>query len=218
MSTSFTKTPRTRLKRNPGRGVYDRETVFDILDAGFMCHVAYTIDGAPLVTPTAYWREGETVYWHGAAAATSLKAQASGIPVCFSVAHLDGLVMARSAFHHSVNFRSVTAYGDAEVIEDPAEKNRQLELFMERIAPGRWEEVRPPTPRELRLTTVMALRLEEVVAKVRAGDPKDDVPDYALPVWAGVIPIERKAGKPVDDGALAEGIKPRANLRKMKID
>ncbi len=215
---AFPRTKRTRLKRTPGRGSYDRQLAFEILDAGLLCHVAYTIDGSPFVTPTSYWREDDYVYWHGAAAATSLKAQAEGIPVCFSVSHLDGLVMARSGFHHSLNYRSVIAYGDAELVTDANEKLRQLELFMERIAPGRWDELRPTTARELRLTKVMQLKLEEVVVKVRTGDPVDDEDDYALPVWAGVIPIERKVGKPVDDARLAKTIKPKSNLKKIRID
>lgn len=201
----FRKQQRNRLKRSPARGSYDRETVFDILDSGILCHVGYYIDAAPYVTPTCYWREDDQVYWHGAAAGTMLKHEKNGVPVCFTVSHLDGIVMARSAFHHSINYRSVMAFGNCEVVANPAEKNRQLERFMERIAPGRWAEVRPPSARELRLTTVMRLQLDEVVAKTRAGSPIDDEADYALPVWAGVLPIHTQPATMVDDSRLAPG-------------
>lgn len=214
----YRRTDRTTLKRKPGVAQYDKADIHEILDAGFMCHVAYQVDDSPYVTSTAYWREGDYVYWHGSGAGRMLQAQKDGIPVCFSVAHLDGLVMARSAFHHSVNYRSVTAFGVTELVEGADEKRRQLELFMERIAPGRWDEVREPSARELRLTTIVRLELDEVVAKCRAGDPVDDEADYSLPVWAGVVPIEREVRPLVDDSRLAEGIEAPGNLSKVRID
>lgn len=199
---AFEPTERTRLRRSPARGSYDRDTVYAILDAGLVCQIGYNVGGQPYVTTTAYWREGEHVYWHGSAASRMLKQQSERVPVCFTVAHLDGLVMARSAFHHSVNYRSVTAFGVSEPVVDEVEKRRQLQLFMERIAPGRWTEVREPTRRELRLTTLMSLKLEDVVAKTRSGPPIDDEADYALPVWAGVLPVRRTLGPPVPDPRL----------------
>jgi hypothetical protein len=216
--THFQPTERTRVKRNPGRGAYDRDTVYAILDAGVLCHVGYAIDGHPYVTSTAYWREGDCVYWHGSAASRMLRRQAEGVPVCFTVAHFDGVVMARSAFHHSMNYRSVTAYGRSEPILDEGEKRRQLWLFMERLAPGRWDAVREPTERELRLTTLMSLKLEEVVAKTRSGPPVDDEADYALPVWAGVVPLARTTGEPIPDERLPSAVATPGNLKGLRID
>jgi uncharacterized protein len=214
----FKPTDRTRIKRNPARGSYDPDTVHAILDAGLVCHVGYAIDSRPYVTTTAYWREGDRVYWHGSAASRMLSRQSERVPVCFTVAHLDGLVMARSAFHHSVNYRSVTAFGLSEPILDEDEKRRQLRLFMERIAPGRWAEVREPSRRELRLTTLMSLKLEEVVAKTRSGPPADDDADYALPVWAGVLPVKRVVLTPVHDPRLPDGRDAPEVLRQLRAD
>lgn len=193
------RTSRTRVRRQPARGSHDLAAIHAVLDAGLLCHVGYEFGSGPFVTPTAYWREGNRVYWHGSAASRMLKAQASGVPVCFTVSHFDGLVLARSAFHHSVNYRSVMAFGTGELVTDAEEKARQLELFMERLAPGRWAEVRRPTARELRLTTVIGLELDEAVLKCRSGPPSDDDADYALDVWAGVLPIATRAGRPEPD-------------------
>ncbi|HEX7035463.1 MAG TPA: pyridoxamine 5'-phosphate oxidase family protein [Pseudomonadales bacterium] len=214
----FEPTERTRLRRSPARGRYDRDTVYAILDAGLVCHVGYAIDGQPFVTTTAYWRDGDRVYWHGSAASRMLKQQSERVPVCFTVAHLDGLVLARSAFHHSVNYRSVTAYGLSEPIEDEDEKRRQLRLFLERIAPGRSAEVREPNRRELRLTTLMSLPLTEAVAKVRTGPPVDDEADYALPVWAGVLPLARTALSPLPDERLPAGVPVPEAIRRLRVD
>lgn len=202
---AYKPTPRTRLRRLPKRAHYDRATVHAILDAGFVCHIGYTIDGQPYVTPTTYWRHGDRVYWHGSSASRMLRNVAGGIPVCFTVTHIDGFVLARSGFHHSVNFRSVMALGTAHAVTDPAEKQAALDAFVERLFPGRTAELRPPTRQELKATTVVGLELEEVSAKVRTGPPVDDEEDYALPVWAGVLPVRTSFGVPEPDPRLATG-------------
>jgi nitroimidazol reductase NimA-like FMN-containing flavoprotein (pyridoxamine 5'-phosphate oxidase superfamily) len=198
---------RTRVKRLPLRGHYDRETLYKVLDAGLICHVGYVIDGQPYVTPTAYWREGDRVYWHGSSASRALKNLKGGIPVCFTVSLLDGLVMARSGFHHSLNYRSVMALGKAELVEGDEAKLATLEAFSERIAPGRWPELRAVTKQELKGTTVLHMGLDEASAKIRTGGPVDDEEDYALPVWAGVVPIRLALGTPEPDSRLAPGTK-----------
>jgi nitroimidazol reductase NimA-like FMN-containing flavoprotein (pyridoxamine 5'-phosphate oxidase superfamily) len=196
---AYKTTPRTRLRRLPKRAHYDRATVHAILDAGFVCHVGYAIDGQPYVTPTTYWRHEDRVYWHGSSASRMLRNIAGGIPVCFTVTHIDGFVMARSGFHHSVNYRSVMALGTAHAVTDPEEKERSLDAFIERLFPGRVQELRPPTKQELKGTTVVGMDLAEVSAKVRTGPPVDDEADYALPVWAGVLPIRTAFGPPEAD-------------------
>ncbi len=202
----YPPTQRSRLKRQHERALYDRESVHAILDAGLLCHVGYTIDGQPYVTPTCYWRQGERVYWHGSSASTMLRRQAQGVPVCFTVSLLDGLMLARSGFHSSINYRSVMAFGEAEKVTGEAEILAALEAFQERLTPGRWSELRPVTNQELKATTVMSLELKEVAAKVRPGPPSDDEADYGLPVWAGVVPIRYEIGAPEDDPRLAPGI------------
>ena len=202
---AYKPSPRSRVKRLPKRGHYDRETVHGILDAGLVAHIAYVIDGQPYVTPTAYWREGETIYWHGSAASRMLRAQAAGIPVCVTVTHLDGLVVARSGFHHSINYRSVMAFGQAHLVEDPAAKEKALEVFLERLYPGRWQQLRPATRQELKGTTVVAMAIQEASAKVRVGPPVDDEPDYALPCWAGVVPIVTTVGALQPDPLMVPG-------------
>jgi nitroimidazol reductase NimA-like FMN-containing flavoprotein (pyridoxamine 5'-phosphate oxidase superfamily) len=196
------RTPRSRLKRLPKRGHYDFDTVAAILDAGFLCHVGYVVDGAPLVTPTAYWREGRRVYWHGSHASRMLTTAATGVPVCLTVAHVDGLVMARSAFHFSVNYRSAMLFGNARMVEDAGEKKAALREFVNRMASGRWDDLRPVTAKELKATTVLWMDIDEGSAKVRTGPPLDDEDDYALPIWAGVVPIRMVAGAPIDDPRL----------------
>ncbi|MFQ5775869.1 MAG: pyridoxamine 5'-phosphate oxidase family protein [Kiloniellaceae bacterium] len=202
----FPPTPRTRLRRLRVRAHYDRKTVYEILDAGLMCHVGYVIDGQPYVTPTAYWREGDRVYWHGSSASKMLRRLEQGVPVCFTVALLDGLVLARSGFHSSIDYRSVMALGMAEKVEDEGRKLAALEAFVERLTPGRWAELRPATAQEIKATTVMTLHLEEVAAKVRTGPPADDEEDYALDVWAGVVPLRTVVDPPRDDPRLKPGI------------
>lgn len=197
--SDFTPTERTQVKRLPKRGKYDRETVHAILDSGFVCHVGFCVDGQPYVIPTNYGRSGDTVYLHGSAASRMLRTLSEGVPVCVTVTLVDGLVLARSAFHHSVNYRSVVMLGTARLVDDPEEKTEALRLFTEHVMKGRWEDVRWPTEQELKATTVLALPLEEVSAKVRTGGPVDDEADYTLPVWAGVLPIETVAKEPIAD-------------------
>ena len=197
--SQFTPTDRTQVKRLPKRGNYDRETVYNILDTAFVCHVGFSVDGQPFVIPTNYGRSGDTLYLHGSAASRMLKTLSGGVPVCVTVTHVDGLVLARSAFHHSVNYRSVVILGKTQLVEDPAEKMEALRIFTEHVMKGRWNDVRIPTEQELKATTVLSLPLEEVSAKVRTGGPIDDEPDYALPVWAGVLPLETVAKTPLPD-------------------
>jgi nitroimidazol reductase NimA-like FMN-containing flavoprotein (pyridoxamine 5'-phosphate oxidase superfamily) len=200
--SEFTPTERTQIKRLPKRGKYDRETVYSILDSGFVCHVGFIADGQPYVIPTNYGRSGDTLYLHGSAASRMLRTLSEGVPVCVTVTHVDGIVLARSAFHHSVNYRSVVILGTARVVEDPAEKMEALRIFTEHVLKGRWEEIRWPNEQEMKGTTVLALPLEEVSAKVRTGGPVDDEADYALPVWAGVLPLETVAKAPQPDARL----------------
>jgi len=197
--SDFTPTGRTQVKRLPKRGKYDRETVYSILDSGFVCHVGFSVDGQPYVIPTNYGRSGDIVYLHGSAASRMLRTLSEGVPVSVTVTHVDGLVLARSAFHHSVNYRSVVILGTARLVEDPAEKMEALRVFTEHVMKGRWDDVRQPTEQELKATLVLALPLEEVSAKVRTGGPNDDAPDYDLPVWAGVLPLETVPKPPVAD-------------------
>jgi nitroimidazol reductase NimA-like FMN-containing flavoprotein (pyridoxamine 5'-phosphate oxidase superfamily) len=202
---TFTPTERTQVKRLPKRGAYDRETVFKILDEAFVCHVGFVVEGQPFVIPTNFGRSGETLYLHGSAASRMLRALSQGIPVCVTVTLTDGLVLARSAFHHSVNYRSVVVLGTARLVEDPAEKMEALRLFTEHIMKGRWGDIRWPSEHEMKGTTVLALPLEEVSAKVRTGGPIDDEEDYSLPVWAGVLPLPVVPAEPIADARLKAG-------------
>jgi len=204
----FPKTAHTTLKRLPQRGVYDRELVYGILDEGFICHVGFAVDGRPFVIPTGYARVDDRLYIHGSQLSRMLRTLAQGIEVCVTVTLVDGLVLARSAFHHSINYRSVVIFGRASVVEQREEKLAALLAFSEQVIPGRWDEVRGPTEQELKATSVLALPLAEVSAKVRSGPPLDDEEDYALNVWAGVIPLRVAAGEPISDPRLAEGCEP----------
>ena len=213
----FQPTPRTRLKRLRERGHYDRKTVCEILDAGLVCHVGYVIDGQPYVTPTAYWRDGDRVYWHGSSASKMLRHLKGGVPVCFTVSLLDGLVLARSGFHSSINYRSVMALGTARLVAERDEKLTALTAFVEQLTPGRWAELKPPSEQELKATTVISLDLDEVVAKVRSGPPKDDEEDLSLPVWAGVVPVATVIGQPDVDPLLAPDIPAPDYLARISI-
>jgi nitroimidazol reductase NimA-like FMN-containing flavoprotein (pyridoxamine 5'-phosphate oxidase superfamily) len=203
--SDFSPTERTQVKRLPKRGKYDSETVYKILDEAFVCHVGFVADGQPYVIPTNFGRVGDTLYLHGSAASRMLRTLSEGIPVCVTVTLVDGLVLARSAFHHSVNYRSVVILGTARLVSDPTEKMEALRLFTEHIVKGRWDEIRWPTEQELKGTTVLALPLEEVSAKVRVGGPVDDEEDYSLPVWAGVLPLTTTTNAPIPDTRLKEG-------------
>lgn len=204
----FPQTQRTTLKRLPKRGVYDRELVYRILDEGFICHVSFAVDGQPFVIPTGYARVGDQLYIHGSQVSRMLRTLSSGIDVCVAVTLIDGLVLARSAFHHSLNYRSVVIFGRASMVEEREAKLAALFAFSEHVIPGRWNEVREPTEQELKATTVLSLPLVEVSAKVRTGPPIDDEEDYALTVWAGVLPLRIVAGAPVNDPRLPESIEP----------
>lgn len=204
----YTPTERTQVKRLPKRAVYDRAQVHAILDEGLICHVGFVVDGQPYVIPTGYARAGDQLYIHGSAASRMLRALGQGVPVCVTVTLLDGLVLARSAFHHSMNYRSVVVLGEARVVHDPEEKMTALGHFTNHIVPGRWDEVRLPNEPELKSTTVLALPLDEVSAKVRTGGPVDDEEDYGLPVWAGVIPLRPEVGEPAPDARLLPGAPP----------
>lgn len=196
---TFPTTARTTVRRLPKRGVYDKATIYSILDEGFICHVGFAVDGQPYVIPTGYARCGDALYLHGSAANRMLKTAGDGVDICVTVTLLDGLVLARSAFHHSMNYRSVVVLGKARPVIDEQEKRDALHAFTNCVVPGRWEETRQPTAQELKATNVLALAIEEASAKVRTGPPIDDEEDYALPVWAGVVPLETKPGAPVPD-------------------
>ncbi len=199
-------TPRTRPRRVPQRVSHERATIDAILDEAPICHLAIVDPGGfPVAIPTLHARVGDYVYLHGSAASRTLRA-AGVAEVCLTATLVDGLVLARSAFHHSLNYRSALVFGQAVAIEDPAEKTQALHAFTEKLMPGRWAEVRPPTAQELRGTGVLRLSLAEASAKVRTGPPVDDEPDYALPVWAGVVPLHVTAGAPLPDPRLAPGI------------
>ena len=202
---NFPKTDRNKIKRLPKRGHYDRETIFSILDAGFLCHVGFVVDGQPFVIPTSFGRDGDKIYIHGSSKSRMLTNLDQGIPVCLTVTHLDGLVLARSAFHHSINYRSTVIFGTAHQVEGE-EKERGLFLISENILKGRWDEVREPNAKEMKATSVLRLDIESASAKIRTGPPGDDEEDYALPIWAGVVPISQVAGPPQTDPLLREGI------------
>ncbi len=202
--TQTTPTARTQVRRLPDRGRYDSETIYKILDEGFLCHVGFVVDGQPFVIPTGYARVGDAIYLHGSAASRMLRTLAGGVQVCVTVTLVDGLVLARSAFHHSMNYRSVVILGTAHAIEDPAEKTRALEAFTNHIMPGRWDAVRPVRDAEVKATTVLKLPLKEMSAKIRTGPPKDEPEDYELPIWAGVLPLALKAGDPIADAKLPD--------------
>jgi nitroimidazol reductase NimA-like FMN-containing flavoprotein (pyridoxamine 5'-phosphate oxidase superfamily) len=199
MSETQMPTARTRVVREAHRGVYDRETVYHILDEGFLCHAGFVVNGQPFVIPTSYGRKDASLYIHGSAASRMLRQLKDGIPVCITVTLLDGLVLARSVFNHSMNYRSVVILGKATLVDDPAEKLAALRILSEHILPGRWEDARQPNERELKQTSVLRVPIEEFSAKVRTGPPIDDEEDYAFPTWAGVVPLEMTAGAPIND-------------------
>jgi uncharacterized protein len=202
MSETQLPTARTRVVREPDRAVYDRETVYRILDEGFLCHVGFTVDGQPFVIPTSYGRKDANLYIHGSVASRMLRQMKEGVAVCITVTLLDGLVLARSVFNHSMNYRSVVVLGKATLVDDPEEKRLALRVLSEHILRGRWDDSRQPNERELKATSVLRVPIEEYSAKVRSGPPIDDPEDYSFPTWAGVIPLEINAGTPINDPQL----------------
>jgi uncharacterized protein len=205
MPQSEMPTPRTRVIREAERGVYDRETAYRILDEGFLCHVGFAVDGQPFVIPTSYGRKGDALYIHGSAASRMLRNVKESVPVCITVTLLDGLVLARSIFNHSMNYRSVVILGKATLVHQPEEKLEALRLLSEHIIPGRWADVRQPNEKELKATSVLRVPIEEFSSKVRSGPAIDDEEDYSFPAWAGVVPLEMKTGEPIDDARLLAG-------------
>jgi nitroimidazol reductase NimA-like FMN-containing flavoprotein (pyridoxamine 5'-phosphate oxidase superfamily) len=206
MASSSTLTSRTRVTREAQRAVYDREAVYRILDEGFICHVGFSVDGQPFVIPTSYGRAGDNLYVHGSVASRMLRTMKEGIPVCVTITLLDGLVLARSVFNHSMNYRSVVVLGTATAVEDSEEKIEALRALSEHIVPGRWADARQPNEKELKATLVMRIPIREFSAKVRTGPPIDDEEDYSFPTWAGVIPLETVAQVPLPDPRLDQGV------------
>ena len=206
MSETQLPTTRTRVVREPQRAVYDREEVYRILDEAFLCHVGFSVDGQPFVIPTSYGRKDANLYIHGSAASRMLRQMKEAVPVCVTVTLLDGLVLARSIFNHSMNYRSVVILGKATLVEDAKEKLEGLKVLSDHIIPGRWEDSRPPNEQELKATSLLRVPIEEFSAKVRTGPPIDDAEDMNFPTWAGVLPLEIKAGAPINDAQLDAGV------------
>lgn len=205
-TASYPVTPRNRVKRLHERGSYDRKAVHAILDAAMLCQVAYVIDGQPYATPTLFWRRGDTLYWHGSSASRMLRHLKAGTPACLTVAHLDGLVLARSGFNHSANYRSAMCFGTARLVEDPEEKIEAMRDVVDRFYPGRSALLRPITAQEAKATTIIAMPIEEAAAKVRAKGVGDDEEDFALPIWAGVIPVTTVLGEAETCPRLVAGV------------
>lgn len=201
-----TPNPKTKVKRIPKRGVYDKETIYRILDKDFVCQLGFVYEGYPVVIPTIYGRKDDKLYFHGASTSRMLVNLEKGIDVCFSMMQVNGIVLARSAFHHSLNYESVMVFGKATLISDESEKMAALAVVSDQILKHRWEEARLPNAKEMKATKVLALTISEASAKVRTGPPGDDKPDYELDIWAGVLPIERHFGQPIVDPLLRAGI------------
>ncbi len=206
MGSPLTRTDRTAVRRLPKRGSYDRRVLNAILDEGLVCHVGFAVSGQPYVIPTTYGRVGDVLYVHGSAASRMLKEMRGGIAVCLTVTHLDGLVLARSAFHHSMNYRSAMVLGTAEEVVDEEERWTALRAIVDHVVPGRWEHTRPPSENEMRATLVLRLPIDEASAKIRTGPPVDDDADYTLPFWAGEIPVRTSILSAVPDPRLTPGI------------
>jgi hypothetical protein len=206
MSQPFEKTPRNKLKRLPERGSYDPAAIYPIVDAALICHVGFVVDGQPFVIPTLHARQGDTILLHGAKGSRLLRHAEAGGEVCITITLVDGIVLARSAFHHSINYRSAVLFGRGAKIADDAARLEALEAFTERLLPGRWSDVRPPNAVELKQTTIVAVPIESASAKVRTGPPKDEEADLDLPVWAGVLPLIQLAGEPIADRQLGASV------------
>jgi len=213
MSRPQSPTQRTRVVREPDRGVYDRETVYQILDEGFLCQVGFVVDGQPFVIPTSFGRKEDSLYIHGSAASRMLRQMKESVPVCVTVTLLDGLVLARSVFNHSMNYRSVVILGKATLVDYPEEKLAALRILSEHIIPGRWDDARQPNERELKATSVLRLPIKEFSAKIRTGPPIDEEEDYSFPTWAGVVPLEMKVGVASNDPRLDPGREVPAYVR-----
>ncbi|CAN5582299.1 pyridoxamine 5'-phosphate oxidase family protein [soil metagenome] len=216
MTQTIEPTDKTTLKRIPKRGNFDRDVINAILDEAFICHVGFVADGQPFVIPTAYGRVGNELYIHGSSASRLMRSLANGVDVCVTVTLIDGLVLARSAFHHSINYRSIVIIGNAEMVTGDQEKRKALEAFTEHLIPNRWNDVRPPTELELKATIVLRLPIIEASAKMRAGDPVDDEEDYSRHVWAGVLPLALKAGEAIPDARLDPDIEPQEYVQRYK--
>ena len=199
-------TKKTKVKRIPKRGFYDKDTVYRLLDADFICQLGFVYDDYPVIIPTIYGRCEDVLYIHGAAVSRMLVSVSKGISICLNVTQTTGIVLARSAFHHSLNYESVAVFGQAELVTDEAEKLRALEVITNQIIPSRWDEVRLPNAKELTVTSVLKIKIEEASAKIRTGPPSDDKPDYDLPIWAGVLPITKQYGEIITDPLLTDGI------------
>ena len=209
---AFVPSPRSRVRRHPERAHYDHDTVFAILDAAVLCHIGYVIDGQPYVTPTLFWREGERLYWHGSSASRMLRHQRAGVPVCLTVSHIDGLVLARSAFRHSMNYRAVMVFGTAAIVDDPTEKEAGFNAFIERLYPGRTQRMRGITKQELKATTLMGMTIDAASAKIRSGGPLDLDGGVDAPCWAGVVPLAMRTGAPIDGPSLRPGVAAAADI------
>ncbi|MEM6320076.1 MAG: pyridoxamine 5'-phosphate oxidase family protein [Bacteroidota bacterium] len=205
---------KNKVKRIPKRGHYDRATIHEILDAGFLCHIGFTHHDQPFVIPTSYGRDGDKLYLHGASTSRMMVNLDQGLPMCLTVTHFDGLVLARSAFHHSMNYRSAVCFGKAHKVEGD-EKLHALKVISDQILKGRWEESRQPIAKEMKATTVLCMTIEQASAKIRTGGPGDDKPDYALPIWAGVVPSKPVWGTPEADPLLTEGIEVAESVQQL---
>jgi len=216
MPDSFAVSERTRVVREANRAVYDREAIYKILDEGFVCHVGFSTEGQPFVIPTMFARVGDAIYFHGSAASRMLRGAGGGLPVCITVTLTDGLVLARSVFNHSMNYRSVVALGKATLVDAPAEKLEALRAFTEKLLAGRWEDARQPNDLELKATSILKLPLTEVSAKVRTGGVEDDAMDYSLSVWAGIIPLRLVADAAIRDERCDDSIPTPAYAEKFR--
>ena len=216
MTATSPPTERTRLRRAHERGRFDRETIHGILDAMPLCHVGFVLDDAPCVLPTLQWREGDRVYWHASRAGRGVRAQ-TGAAVCLTVTLLDGMVLARSAFHHSANYRSVMIFGAPEAVTDPDAKREKMKNLIEAFYPGRWARLRPLNDQEAKATTILSLPIAEASAKIRAGGPVDDAADYALPIWAGVLPLRYAKGEVEPDERNLPGVTPPPEVAAFSI-
>jgi nitroimidazol reductase NimA-like FMN-containing flavoprotein (pyridoxamine 5'-phosphate oxidase superfamily) len=206
VTDTFAKTKLNQVKRLPERGHYDAATIYPIVDAALLCHVGFAIDNQPYIIPTLHARHGDTILLHGAKGSRLLRHIQSGGPVCITVTVMDGIVLARSVFHHSINYRSAVLFGTGALVEGDEARLRALEAFTERLIPGRWADARPPSPIELKQTTIVAVPIESASAKIRTGPPKDEAEDLDLPVWAGVLPLQYVAGTPIADDQLSPAV------------